>query len=56
MTEGQQSSAQLKQHVQILSIVKLKTLHKLVKVEQQKEMVCRLYKTKVGKKSCGTVN
>ena len=52
VTEGEQSSARLGK----FGFKKLKTFFKILTVEQHKEMVCGLHQTKVGKKSCCTVN
>ena len=51
-TEGEQSSARLRN----TGFKQLKTFFKILTVEQHKEMVCGLHQTKVGKKSCCTVN
>ena len=51
-TEGEQSSARLGNG----GFKKLITFFKILTIEQHKEMVCGLHQTKVGKKSCCTVN
>ena len=51
-TEGEQSSARLEN----TGFKKLNTIFKIFTIEQHKEMVCGLYQTKAGEKSCCTIN
>ena len=51
-TEGKRSSARLGN----FGFKILKAFFKILTIEQHKEMVCSVYQTKVGKKSCCTVN
>ena len=52
VTEGEQSSARLRN----TGLKKLNTILKILTIEQHKEMVCGLYQTEVGEKSCCSIN